>query len=78
MVDKYGAPGLDYTAQLTEIKASKPYIEFGPGTSKGLLALDMALYDQIIDVYRKAGIVTTAMTAQDLCDPSYIDTALSA
>jgi ABC-type nitrate/sulfonate/bicarbonate transport system substrate-binding protein len=78
MVETYGAPGLDYTAQFTEIKASKPYIEFGPGTSKGLLALDLALYDNIIDVYRKAGIINSPMTAQDLCDPSYIDTALSA
>jgi ABC-type nitrate/sulfonate/bicarbonate transport system substrate-binding protein len=78
MVDKYGAPGLDYTAQLTEIKASKPYIEYGPGTSKGLLALDMGLYANIIAVYREAGLVHSAMTAQDLCDPSYIDSALSA
>jgi ABC-type nitrate/sulfonate/bicarbonate transport system substrate-binding protein len=77
MVEKYGAPGLDYTAQLTEIKESKPYIEFGPGTSKGLLALDMALFEQIIDVYRKVGIVKTDMKVTDLCDPTYINAALS-
>lgn len=78
MVEKYGAPGLDYQAQLTEIKESKPYIEFGPGTKKGLLALDMALFENIIDVYRKAGIVKTEMKVTDFCDPSYIDAALSA
>jgi ABC-type nitrate/sulfonate/bicarbonate transport system substrate-binding protein len=78
MVDKYGAPGLDYQAQLTEIKESKPYIEFGPGTTKGLLALDVPLFDKIIEVYRKVGIVKTDMKAEDLCDSSYIDAALSA
>jgi ABC-type nitrate/sulfonate/bicarbonate transport system substrate-binding protein len=78
MVEKYGAPGLDYQAQLTEIKESKPYIEFGPGTAKGLLALDLPLFSRIIEVYRKVGIVKTDMKAEDLCDPSYIDAALSA
>jgi len=77
MVEKYGAPGLDYQAQLTEIKESKPYIEFGPGTTKGLLALDLPLFANIIDVYRKVGIVKTDMKVEDLCDPSYIDAALS-
>jgi ABC-type nitrate/sulfonate/bicarbonate transport system substrate-binding protein len=78
MVEKYGAPGLDYQAQLTEIEESKPYIEFGPGTAKGLLALDLPLFNRIIEVYRKVGIVKTDMKAEDLCDPSYIDAALSA
>jgi ABC-type nitrate/sulfonate/bicarbonate transport system substrate-binding protein len=77
MVEKYGAPGLNYQAQLTEIKESKPYIEFGPGTEKGLLALDVPLFGKIIDVYRKVGIVKTDMKAEDLCDPSYVDAALS-
>jgi ABC-type nitrate/sulfonate/bicarbonate transport system substrate-binding protein len=78
MVEKYGAPGLDYQAQLREINESKPYIEFGPGTAKGLLALDLSLFDKIIDVYRKVGIVKSDMKAADLCDPTYIDAALSA
>ena len=78
MVEKYGAPGLDYQAQLTEIKESKPYIEFGPGTAKGLLALDLPLFSRIIEVYRNVGIVKTDMKAEDLCDRSYIDAALSA
>jgi ABC-type nitrate/sulfonate/bicarbonate transport system substrate-binding protein len=78
MVDKYGAPGLDYTAQLTEIKASKDYIDAGVGHTKGLLALDLPLYDKIIDVYRKAGMINSKMTAEDLCDPSFIDAALKA
>lgn len=78
MVNTYGAPGLDFKAQFTEIVESKEYIEFGPATSKGLLALDVPLYDQIINIYRKVGIVRSAMTAQDLCDPTYIEAALSA
>jgi NitT/TauT family transport system substrate-binding protein len=76
MVEKYGAPGLDYKAQLTEIKASRPFIEAGPAEKKGLLALDLALYAQIIDLYRKVEVVKSPMTAADLCDPSYIDAAL--
>jgi len=78
MVDKYGAPGLKYEAQLAEIKVSKDYIAAGAGKDKGLLALDVALYDKIIDVYRKAGIVKSKMTAAELCDPSYIEAALKA
>jgi ABC-type nitrate/sulfonate/bicarbonate transport system substrate-binding protein len=78
MVDKYGAPGLNYDAQLTEIKASKPYIEADAGKTKGLLAVDVALYGKIIDVYRKAGLVKSAMTAEELCDPTFIDSALNA
>jgi NitT/TauT family transport system substrate-binding protein len=76
MVEKYGNPGLDYKAQLTEIKASRPFIEAGPAGKKGLLALDVALYARIIDLYRKVDIVKSPMKAEDLCDPSYIDTAL--
>jgi ABC-type nitrate/sulfonate/bicarbonate transport system substrate-binding protein len=78
MVEKYGAPGLDYQAQLTEIKESTPYIEFGAAASHGLLALDLPLFQNIIDVYRKAGIVKTEMKVADFCDASYIDAALSA
>jgi ABC-type nitrate/sulfonate/bicarbonate transport system substrate-binding protein len=77
MVEKYGAPGLNYDAQLTEIKESKPYIEFGPGTSKGLLALDLPLFGKIIEIYRKVGMVKTDMKVADLCDPSFIDAALT-
>ncbi|AMN41122.1 ABC transporter substrate-binding protein [Rhodoplanes sp. Z2-YC6860] len=77
MVEKYGAPGLNYQAQLTEIVESKPYIEAGAGSAKGMLALDMPLYQDIIDVYRKVGMVKTAMTAKELCDPSYIEAALA-
>jgi ABC-type nitrate/sulfonate/bicarbonate transport system substrate-binding protein len=77
MVETYGAPGLDYTAQLTEIKASKPYIEAGPAMTKGLLALDLPLYGKIIDVYRKVDIVKSDMKVSDLCDASYIDAALT-
>lgn len=76
MVEKYGNPGLDYKAQLTEIKASKPFIEAGPAAKKGLLALDLALYANIIELYRKVDIVKSPMKADELCDPSYIDAAL--
>jgi ABC-type nitrate/sulfonate/bicarbonate transport system substrate-binding protein len=78
MVEKYGPPGLNYKAQLREIKESKPYIEFGPATAKGLLALDLPLFGKIIDVYRKVGIVKSNMTAEELCDPSFINSALTA
>jgi ABC-type nitrate/sulfonate/bicarbonate transport system substrate-binding protein len=78
MVEKYGAPGLDYRAQLTEIKASKPFITGGAAEKKGLLAIDPALYATIIELYRKVEIVKSNMTAQDLCDPSYVEAALSA
>jgi hypothetical protein len=37
----------------------------------------MPLYQNIIDIYRKVGMVKTSMTAQELCDPSYIDAALA-
>lgn len=77
MVEKYGAPGLNYQAQLTEIKESKSYIEFGPGTTKGLLALDVPLYAKIIEIYRKVGIVKTDLKAAELCDSSFIDAALT-
>jgi ABC-type nitrate/sulfonate/bicarbonate transport system substrate-binding protein len=77
MVEKHGAPGLNYKAQLTEIIESKPYIEFGPASTKGLLALDIPLFGKIIEIYRKVGIVKSGMTADDLCDPSYIDAALT-
>lgn len=78
MVDKYGAPGLNYNAQLAEIKASKPYIDVNAGHSKGLLAIDMKLFAKIIDVYRTAGLIKSKMTAEELCDPTYIDAALKA
>jgi len=78
MVDKYGAPGLNYDAQLTEIKASKPYIDAEAGKTKGLLAIDVPLYGKIIEVNRKAGLIKSPMTAEELCDPTFIDTALNA
>lgn len=77
MVDKYGAPGLDYQAQLNEIKASAPFITAGAAETKGLLAIDLGLFDQIIDVYRKAGIVKSSMSSKDLCDDSFIQAALA-
>jgi NitT/TauT family transport system substrate-binding protein len=78
MVEKYGAPGLDYQAQLNELKESTPFIRGGAAATKGLLALDLALFDKIINVYRKVDLVKSDMKASDLCDPSYINAALAA
>jgi ABC-type nitrate/sulfonate/bicarbonate transport system substrate-binding protein len=77
MVEKYGNPGLDYDAQLTEIKVSKPFIEALPG-QKGLLSLDTALFAKIIDLYRDVGMIKTDMKVTELCDSSYVDAALTA
>ena len=75
MVQKYGAPGLDLKAQRTELSASEPFITANP---KGLLAIDPALYDRIIGLYRKVEMIKSPMTAADLCDPSYVDAAFAA
>jgi ABC-type nitrate/sulfonate/bicarbonate transport system substrate-binding protein len=74
MVEKYGAPGLDYQAQFTEIKASRPFIE---ADSHGLLSVDTVLIDQIIGLYRKAGLVKSDMKAAELCDTSFVKAALA-
>ena len=78
MVDKYGAPGLNLKAQVTEIVASKPYIEAGLGGSQGLLALDVPLFTSMIDTYRKVGMIQGSWTAADFCDPSFIQAAHTA
>lgn len=77
MMEKYGVPGLDYKASITEIKASKPFIEAGPKGPKGLLALDLKLYEQIIDVYRKVDMIKTDMKVKDVVDDSFINAALA-
>jgi ABC-type nitrate/sulfonate/bicarbonate transport system substrate-binding protein len=74
-VEKYGVTGLDPRAVKGEIEASKPFIQAGIAQSKGLLSLDMALYDKVLDTYRKAEIIKSGMKATDLCDPQYIDAA---
>lgn len=73
MVEKYGNPGLDYTAQLTEVKDSKPYIS---PDGKRLLAVDTATFASIIELYRKTDLVKSAMSVKDLCDTSFIEAAL--
>jgi NitT/TauT family transport system substrate-binding protein len=72
-VDKFGSAGLEYTPQLMELKASRPYIE--PGAGRNLLSIDMAAYSKTIDLYRKTGLLKSAMTVEALCDPSFIDDA---
>ena len=71
-VEKYGVSGLDPKAVMGELVASKPFIEAGVAQTQGLLSLDMALYDKVLDAYRKAEIIKSNMKATDLCDPQYI------
>ena len=75
-VEKFGSAGLEYTPQLMELKASRPYIE--PGAGRGLLSIDMAAYGKTIALYRKTGLLKSDMKVEDLCDPSFIDAALKA
>jgi ABC-type nitrate/sulfonate/bicarbonate transport system substrate-binding protein len=75
MVDKYGVPGLSYAAQLTEIKVSQPYIDTGIAKTKGLLSLDLGVYDKVIAAYRKAGMIKSDVTAATLCDASFVNAA---
>lgn len=77
MVEKYGAPGLDFNAQFAEIKASKPYIEAGVGGTKGLLALDLAVVQKILDIYKAVDIIKRPISVDEFCDASYVDEALS-
>jgi NitT/TauT family transport system substrate-binding protein len=74
-VEKYGVSGLDPKAVVGEIVASKPFIQAGVAQSQGLLSLDMALYEKVLDTYRKAEIIKSGMKATDLCDPQYITAA---
>lgn len=77
MMEKYGVPGLDYKASITELNASKPFIEAGPRGPSGLLALDIPLYAKIIDIYRKVDMIKTDIKVSDICDDSYINAALA-
>ncbi len=72
MVEKYGNPGLDYKAQLTEVKESKPYIA---SATNPLLAIDVPTFEKIIEVYRKVDLVKSRMTVKELCDTSFIEAA---
>ncbi|RAI42574.1 ABC transporter substrate-binding protein [Rhodoplanes roseus] len=77
MVEKYGSPGLNYDAQLAEIRASTSHIMARVGTEK-LLSIDLDQFATVIDQYRRAEIVKSDLKATDLCDPSFIDAALAA
>lgn len=76
MVEKYGAPGLDYKAALAEVKASAPFIEEGPRGKAGLLSLDLDLYQKIVEVYHGAGMLKNKIDVKDLCDSSFVEAAL--
>lgn len=77
MMEKYGVPGLDYKASITELNASKPFVEAGPKGPSGLLALDLSLYASIIDVYRKVDMIKSDMKVSDVCDDSFVNAALA-
>lgn len=77
MMEKYGVPGLEYKASITELNASKPFIEAGPRGPSGLLALDIPLYAKIIDIYRRVDVIKTDIKVSDMCDDSYINAALA-
>jgi NitT/TauT family transport system substrate-binding protein len=77
MVEKYGVPGLDYKASITELNASKPFIEAGPRGPNGLLALDLPLYEKIIGVYHTVGMIKSDMKVSDICDDSFVNAALA-
>jgi len=57
--------------------ASKPFIEASVKGPNGLLALDLKLYEQIIDVYRKVDMIKTDMKVKDIVDDSFINAALA-
>jgi len=75
MVERQGAPGLNYEAQLTELRASEPFITAGAATGQRLLEIDLPLYDRIITLYRNVELIRRPMTAAELCDPSFIQAA---
>ena len=70
-------PGLDYKASITELNASKPFIEAGPRGPNGLLALDLPLYEKIIGVYHTVGMIKSYMKVSDICDDSFVNAALA-
>ncbi|MCF3932945.1 ABC transporter substrate-binding protein [Acuticoccus sp. M5D2P5] len=77
MVETYGAPGLEFEAQVAEIVASKPLIEAGAAEGGKLLNIDVALFQKIIDTYAAAGLIEGNFSAEELCAPQYIQDALA-
>jgi ABC-type nitrate/sulfonate/bicarbonate transport system substrate-binding protein len=75
MVEKYGAPGLDLKAQVEEIRASKPFFEWGVGGRNGLLSLDVAYLQKEIDDYRKVDLIRSRLTAAEMCDDTLVAAA---
>lgn len=75
VVEKYGASGLEYDAQLAELKASEPYIKAGRATPNNLLTVDMSAYERLLKLYKDLGLIKTDIKAEELCDPSFINAA---
>ena len=76
MVGDYGAPGLDYEAQLAEIIATEELIDTGAATGGNLLNVDVPFFQSIIDTYAAAGLIEGTFIAEDLVDPTYIRRAI--
>jgi NitT/TauT family transport system substrate-binding protein len=74
-VDHFGSAGLEYAPQLAELKASVPYITAGIAATQGLLAVDVAAYARMIELYHQTGVLKSAMRAEDLCDPTFVEQA---
>ena len=77
MVEKYGVPGLNYQGAVDRDQGEQALHRVRPGRTKGLLALDLPLYQKIIEIYRKVGMVKSEHEGAGPCDPSYIDAALA-
>jgi NitT/TauT family transport system substrate-binding protein len=75
LVEKYGVSGLIYDSQVAEIKASTPFIANEYARKNGLLSLDLANFEKVLETYRKAEIIKSDMKATDICDPQYIQAA---
>jgi ABC-type nitrate/sulfonate/bicarbonate transport system substrate-binding protein len=72
LVDKYGVSGLNPQHVLGEIQASKAFVQAGIAQRQGLLSVDMALYDKVLDTYRAVSLIKSDMRATDLCDPQFM------
>ncbi|MSQ71353.1 MAG: hypothetical protein EXR27_08715 [Betaproteobacteria bacterium] len=71
LISRHGAPGLNHTQQLAELKESTEFIR-GPAGKNGLLWLDAAIVQTEIDQMRTVGLVKSKLSAAELCDPQFI------
>lgn len=76
MVGEYGAPGLDYDAQLAEIIATEALIDTGAAADGNLLNVEVPFFQSIIDTYTAAGLIEGSFSAEDLVDPTFVRRAI--